>query len=148
LGLGLTISGFSVALLQLGRIASATQAEREAIRRVTSSELLFLGPQFGIVAAHFDGAVSDNDHSAAQKLLAIWSDLASHVSGRLSVREDADTQLVSRIGSSSLLAREAHEALNNRSVEVTASTRAIRREMAGVQSQIGALMGKMVSEAG
>jgi hypothetical protein len=111
LGLLVTIVGFWLAVSQLRRTASATEATRSAIeastKRMRLNHLLVLLPQFRSFEIDLDNAGDDNDEKAARRALVGYSHTANQVAELLKGEEGIEPDFLELLRSSAISAASA-----------------------------------------
>lgn len=112
IGVGLTVIGLVVAVVQLTRTKGAIEAAAEAVRsaedEIAVRQLLFLVPQLRHIAAELDSGIDGDDRTSTQRSLESWRFLASHVKGVLG---DGDRDIARKVTASVAQAATAGDIL-------------------------------------
>lgn len=153
LSLLVTIIGFWIAIAQLGRTTTATNAVKASIdessKRMRVNHLLVLLPQFRSWETDLDAAEDDDDRKAARRALVGYSHAAYQVAGLLVADKHVDSNFIQTITESANMASTAKGKLASgvegtvRDITADAST-----AIAQVTSKCSALVTTYQTQAG
>jgi hypothetical protein len=94
IGLAIAVGGFTVAILQIRKAASAARAARQAIERtlrgVAAIELIGMIERLSNAAAELQGALADDDSPGCLRALRTWQTLGSDAKGPIERHFGAD----------------------------------------------------------
>ena len=116
IGLVITILGFYLAIKQLQKTATATEATRDAIvaanKRMLLNHLLVLAPQLVVIEADMDAAVAIGNEDGAIRSLVAFSHAAVQISALLEAQsEDNHSALVAELRSAATNSTAAKSAI-------------------------------------
>lgn len=151
-GFLLTILGFGVALAQIRKTKRAVDAAADAVRigtvRIRYNQLLVLAPQMQYLEGELDGAIQQDDHFGAERVLLRWRQLATSVHGILGPMGSEYATLVEDIDKtrSNAIATKGKISESRGAKRVATLVAVVHKEISSVNDTLGSVVGRLATE--
>ncbi|MCE4025451.1 hypothetical protein LXM50_05655 [Microbacterium sp. Au-Mic1] len=145
LGLFLTVAGFWIAIAQLRKTRTATQAAaselERARRKLNGDQLSAVVPQLQTVVADLDFAVDNNDREVAHRALLRFGYVATESISLLDNRTADHSALKTRLSEVASSALDVKATIvGRRNVDVARTAKAVTKEIAALSVEIAGLV--------
>ncbi|MGH2607640.1 MAG: hypothetical protein ACRDHF_01010 [Tepidiformaceae bacterium] len=153
LGLGVSVGGFAIAIVEIRRTRSAAESARAAVveteARVARNTLLVVVPQLLQLEVDLGSALAASRYEDAATVLVRWRHLAAQVMGLLARANAANAELLSdQLTVAIPLAASAERSLLQRRRPGAFAVREARRSIGDAAAAAGAVMGALQSYTG